>query len=104
MSAPVRHFIDLWKLSAEDLRSILDDAKARKAARKGWHKGRVDADAPLKERVLAMVFEKTDSGLVYAPPSMDLTNELVRTYNEKYPVKGGKPAPAAPAAKDAPVQ
>lgn len=57
---------------------------------------------------LAMVFEKTDSGLVYAPPSMDLTNELVRTYNEKYPVKGMKPAapaqkPAAPAQKpDAP--
>jgi len=44
---------------------------------------------------LAMVFEKTDSGLVYAPKSMDLTNELVRTYNEKWPVKGGvKPAPA----------
>lgn len=36
---------------------------------------------------LAMVFEKTDSGLVYAPPSMDVTNELVRTYNEKFPVK-----------------
>ena len=32
MSAPVRHFIDLWKLSAADLRSILDDAKARKWA------------------------------------------------------------------------
>ena len=61
MSAPVRHFIDLWKLSAEDLRSILDDAKARKAARKGWPKGRVDADAPLKDRVLAMVFEKNST-------------------------------------------
>lgn len=48
---------------------------------------------------LAMVFEKTDSGLVYAPSSMDVTNELVRTYNEKYPLKGSKPAaPAAPAA------
>ena len=47
---------------------------------------------------LAMVFEKTDSGLVYAPASMDVTNELVRTYNEKYPVKG---ATAAPAKKDA---
>ncbi len=60
MTAP-RHFIDLWKLSAADLRSILDDAKARKAARKGWPKGRVDADAPLKDRVLAMVFEKNST-------------------------------------------
>jgi len=58
---------------------------------------------------LAMVFEKTDSGLVYAPASMDVTNELVRTYNEKFPVKGVKPAapvptPAAPAPKDAPTK
>jgi outer membrane protein len=50
---------------------------------------------------LAMVFEKTDSGLVYAPQNMDLTNELVRTYNEKYPVKTGKSV-AAP--KDAPTK
>jgi ornithine carbamoyltransferase len=61
VTAPVRHFLDLWKLSAADLRSILDDAKARKAARKGWPKGRVDADAPLKDRVLAMVFEKNST-------------------------------------------
>ena len=62
---------------------------------------------------LTMVFEKTDSGLVYAPPSLDLTNELVRTYNEKFPAKVGgtkaaaapKATPAAPAApKDAPKQ
>ncbi len=42
-----------------------------------------------------MVFEKTDSGLVYAPGSLDLTNELVRLYNDKN--KGGpgdKPTPA----------
>ncbi len=35
---------------------------------------------------LTMVFEKTDSGLVYAPASLDVTNELVRTYNDKYKV------------------
>lgn len=56
---------------------------------------------------LAMVFEKTDSGLVYAPKHMDITNELVRLYNEKYPVKGMAPkapaaTPVAPAPKDAP--
>jgi outer membrane protein len=50
---------------------------------------------------LTMVFEKTDSGLVYAPPALDLTNELVRLYN----ARAGKKAPAAkdaPVAKDAP--
>jgi outer membrane protein len=55
---------------------------------------------------LAMVFEKTDSGLVYAPSSMDLTTELVRTYNDRFPVKGMKPlppqAPTAPALSPAP--
>lgn len=34
-----------------------------------------------------MVFEKSDSGLVYAPASLDVTNELVRLYNDQY--KGG---------------
>ena len=40
---------------------------------------------------LTMMFEKTDSGLVYAPASLDYTNELVRTYNDKYPKAGGAP-------------
>ena len=54
----VRHFLDIHRLSAEDLRGILDDAHARKAARQGWPKGRVDADAPAADHVLAMIFEK----------------------------------------------
>jgi ornithine carbamoyltransferase len=58
MTQPVRHFIDLWKLEASDLRAILDDAKRRKAARLGWPKGRPDADAPAEHRTLAMIFEK----------------------------------------------
>jgi ornithine carbamoyltransferase len=53
-----RHFVDLWSLEASDLRRILDDAKARKAARRGWPKGRVDPDAPARDRTLAMVFQK----------------------------------------------
>lgn len=36
-----------------------------------------------KREGLSMVFEKTDSGLVYALASMDITNELVRMYNDK---------------------
>ena len=60
MSAP-RHFLDLWKLSGDELRAILEDAKARKKARAGWPKGRVDGDEPLRDRVLAMVFEKNST-------------------------------------------
>ena len=56
-----RHFLDIHRLSAEDLRGVLDDAHARKAARKGWPQGRPDADAPAKDRVLAMVFEKNST-------------------------------------------
>ena len=57
----VRHFLDIHRLSAEDLRGILDDAHARKAARQGWPKGRVDADAPAADHVLAMIFEKNST-------------------------------------------
>lgn len=58
-----------------------------------------------KREQLAMVFEKTDSGLVFAEANLDLTNELVRTYNEKFPVKGPGVKPVKPAApKDAPTK
>ncbi|MDG2523210.1 ornithine carbamoyltransferase [Caulobacter segnis] len=60
MTTP-RHFIDLWKLEASDLRAILEDAKARKTARKGWGQARVDADAPADGRTLAMIFEKNST-------------------------------------------
>ena len=56
-----RHFLDIHRHDAATLRAILDDAHARKAARKGWPKGRVDADAPARDRVLAMVFEKNST-------------------------------------------
>ncbi len=56
-----RHFLDICDLSTADLRAIVDDAHARKIARKGWPKGRVDADAPAKDRVLAMIFEKNST-------------------------------------------
>lgn len=56
-----RHFIDLWQLEASELRAILDQAHAMKRARQGWPKGRVDADAPLKDHTMAMVFEKNST-------------------------------------------
>jgi len=56
-----RHFLDICDLPAADLRAIVDDAHARKAARQGWPKGRPDADAPAKGRTLAMIFEKNST-------------------------------------------
>ena len=61
MPSNPRHFIDLWRLDQPTLRAILDDAHARKAARIGWPKGRVDPDAPGRDRTLAMIFEKNST-------------------------------------------
>lgn len=91
-----------------------------------WEKGRQDMGAKERSELQAifakmdpiiatlaqregmtMVFEKSDSGLVFAPPSLDLTNELVRLYNDQY--KGAKadakaqaPAQGAPDKAPAP--
>ena len=61
MTQAPRHFLDLWRLEPAELRAILDDAHARKAARKGWPQGRVDPDAPAAGRTLAMIFEKNST-------------------------------------------
>ena len=61
MTQAPRHFIDLWRFDADTLRGLIDDAKARKAARAGWPKGAPDADAPAKGRTLAMIFEKNST-------------------------------------------
>ncbi|HWU95383.1 MAG TPA: ornithine carbamoyltransferase [Sphingomonas sp.] len=57
----MRHFLDLSDAGTAGIQAMLDDAIARKQARAGWPKGRVDADAPLAGRVLAMVFEKNST-------------------------------------------
>ena len=53
MASP-KHFLDLSAMTADDLRRILDDAHARKAALKAG----AAADKPLQGKVLAMIFEK----------------------------------------------
>ncbi len=52
MASP-KHFLDLSAVSKTDLRTILDDAKVRKAATKAG-----TADKPLAGKMLAMIFEK----------------------------------------------
>jgi ornithine carbamoyltransferase len=56
-----RHFLDLADAGGDALAAMLADALDRKAARKTWPKGRVDADAPLAGHTLAMVFEKNST-------------------------------------------
>jgi len=53
---------------------------------------------------MTMVFEKTDSGLVFAPPHLDMTNELVRMYNDQHRSKGDAKADASKPASDKPVK
>ena len=57
----IRHFLNLRDAGANGVAAILADAFDRKAARAGWTKGRVDADAPLAGHVLAMIFEKNST-------------------------------------------
>ena len=56
-----RNFLDLSDAGTTGVQAMLDDAVARKAARKGWPKGKADADAPLAGHVLAMIFEKNST-------------------------------------------
>lgn len=56
-----RHFLNLSDAGGDAIAAILNDALDRKAARKGWPKGRPDADAPLKDHTLGMIFEKNST-------------------------------------------
>ncbi|MGN7928515.1 ornithine carbamoyltransferase [Sphingopyxis sp. 22461] len=57
----MRHFLNLSDAGGDAVAAMLADAIDRKAARAGWPKGKVDADAPLADHVLAMVFEKNST-------------------------------------------
>ncbi|WP_271078933.1 ornithine carbamoyltransferase [Aurantiacibacter sp. MUD61] len=55
------HFLDLSDAGGNAIAAMLADAIDRKAARIGRPKGGRDADAPLQDHVLAMVFEKSST-------------------------------------------
>lgn len=61
LAAGRRHFLDLNEASKADLRAILTDSARRKAARAGLGAAAPDADAPLKGKMLAMIFEKSST-------------------------------------------
>ncbi len=53
--APIRHFLDLLKVPAAELRGIMDNAAAMKAARV---KGQPPIARPLAGKTLAMIFDR----------------------------------------------
>ncbi|MEO0462307.1 MAG: ornithine carbamoyltransferase [Pseudomonadota bacterium] len=60
--APVVHsFLDLSDAGPDAIAAMFADAIDRKEARKGWPKGKPDADRPLDGFVLALVFEKNST-------------------------------------------
>ena len=56
-----RHFLNLTDAGGDAIAAMINDAIERKAARAGWPRGKADADKPLADHVLAMIFEKSST-------------------------------------------
>ncbi|MEJ2034880.1 MAG: ornithine carbamoyltransferase [Maritimibacter sp.] len=54
----MNNFLDINKTAPDDLRAMLDQAKAMKAGRAGLPKGMPDLEQPLKNHIVALIFEK----------------------------------------------
>jgi len=54
----MNHFLDIHKTSPGDLRGMIDAASAMKTARAGRPKGAPDDEQPLKDHMVALIFEK----------------------------------------------
>ncbi|MEI4472686.1 ornithine carbamoyltransferase [Frigidibacter sp. MR17.24] len=54
----MNHFLDIHTTSPADLRQMLDQSLAMKRARAGRPKGAPDDDQPLKDHMVALIFEK----------------------------------------------
>jgi outer membrane protein len=79
-------FIELQKLFAELQKDL--STREGEATKKIFEKmGGIIAEIAEAED-FTFVMEKTDSGLLWAPPSLDLTNDLVRRYNDRYGADG----------------
>ena len=56
-----RDFLNLADAGGDAIAAMIADAIDRKAARAGWPKVKPDADRPLADHVLAMIFEKSST-------------------------------------------
>lgn len=54
----MNHFLDIHQTDPADLRQIIDNAAAMKAARQGRPRGAPDEDQPLRDHMVALIFEK----------------------------------------------
>ena len=54
----MKNFINISDHSSNDLRAIIDEAKARKLSRKNLNKSSPDEDKPFEGKSMAMIFEK----------------------------------------------
>ncbi len=54
----MNHFLDIHTTDPADLRHMIDHARTMKDARAGLPKGTPDADQPLKNHMVALIFEK----------------------------------------------
>ncbi|MDP7151610.1 MAG: ornithine carbamoyltransferase [Paracoccaceae bacterium] len=54
----MNHFLDIHKTDPAALRGMIDQARATKNARAGQPKATPDAEQPLKNRMVALIFEK----------------------------------------------
>ena len=54
----MKHFLDIHTTDAADLRHMIDHARAMKDARHGQPKGTPDAEQPLANHMVALIFEK----------------------------------------------
>ena len=54
----MKHFLDIHKTDASDLRAMINSALAMKTARNNRPKGTPDDDQPLAGRMVALIFEK----------------------------------------------
>ena len=54
----MNNFLDIHTTSKSDLRGIIDSARRMKDARNGAPKGTPDAEQPLANRMVALIFEK----------------------------------------------
>jgi ornithine carbamoyltransferase len=54
----MNHFLDIHTTNADDLRNMIEQARVMKEARKGLPKGTPDAEQPLKNHMVALIFEK----------------------------------------------
>jgi len=86
-----------WQNSQKEL-----SEEERKATQEIFSKMSVIIRTIAEAEGFTFVFDKGESGLLYAPENLDITNELVRKYNAKYGAGKGAPAPAKDAAKPAP--